>query len=302
MTNVQPPFPCPVCQSRSSRVITQETSPRGTVGIRQCDGCGLYFTYPRLDDPQSLYRTMTRDEWERKYGAMGRGETLHDRHQNYVEEAAIIGQYARGGRLLDVGCNAGWLLGYLQKAGGFTLEGLEPSAMLADIAHERLNVPIHNQYLADFDIDAGFDGIMATDVIEHILPEEVNAFVADMRRVLKVGGYAFIKTPNARFTRLKSTLSSALPVPVRATLLHASDVWDAKEHVIHWTAPTLQRIFIQQGFAIVRTFVPRMVETRNSPTAARLARRALYAAAQVAGGQRSVPFFAQDIFLVAQKQ
>lgn len=297
----QAPFPCPVCGSNSSHEITRETSASGSVAIRQCDGCGLYFTYPRLDDPQSPYRTMTREAWERKYGAIARGEMLHDRDQNYREEVSVIQHYARGGRLLDIGCNAGWLLGYLQKAGGFKLEGLEPSAMLAAIARERLNVPIHTQYLADFNPDAAFDGVMATDVIEHILPEQVNAFVADMRRVLKVGGYAFIKTPNARFTRLKSSISSVLPAALRAKVLHASDVWDAKEHVIHWTAPTLARLFTQHDFTIVRVFVPRMVETRNSPTGARLARRALYAASQLAGGQQGVPPFAQDIFLVAQK-
>lgn len=296
-----PPFICPVCASQQSAAITQETSPRGTVGIRRCTGCGLYFTHPRLSEPQGEYQHTTREAWQKKYGSILRGERLHDRHQNYLEEVAIIRQYVPTGRLLDVGCNAGWLLGYLQKAGGYVLEGVEPAPVLAEIARERLDIPIHQCYLNQVAGQEDYDALTATDVIEHLEAEHVNAFIDDMARLVKVGGYVFIKTPNARFTHLKSRISRAMPAGLRRVMLRAQDVWDAKEHTLHWTADTLTRIFRQHRFEVVRLLVPKMVETDNSPLGAKLTRKAIYATAQALGGGQRIPDFAQDILIVARK-
>lgn len=300
--DVSIPFACPVCESRDSRLITLEQSRRGTVGIRRCRSCGLFFTYPRLDAPQGEYQATTYEGWMQKYGAIERGEIFHDRHQNYLEEVSIVREFAPSGRLLDVGCNAGWLLGYLDEAGGWELEGLEPGPALAAIAQRRVELPIHNGYLHELPVQLHYDALTATDVIEHINPEDIHAFVADIARVLKPGGYVFIKTPNANFTLMKHRLTRAMPAPLRRLMLRAPDVWDAKEHTIHWTAETLASILRQHGLETVRVFVPLMVETSSSPLGARLARRLIYRAAHLLGGGEHVPDFAQDIFIVARKR
>lgn len=300
----EPPFGCPVCQSRlNGPLVAREITPDDVeIAIQRCPNCGLHFTWPRLTQPQEQYLATTVEGWEAKYGAIDRGERLHDRHQNYSEELDVIRRYVPDGRLLDVGCNAGWLLGYLQRLGTYDLEGVEPSPVLAEIAHRRLNVPIHNCYLHHLEgQDATFDGLVATDVIEHVLPEEVESFVRDIRGKLKPGGYVFIKTPNRRFTALKSRIVIRLPAAVRSVLLKGLDVWDAKEHVVHWDATNIARIFNQNSLPIVKVFVPRPVETTNSPLGALIGRKAIYYSARVLGGWRWVPPFAQDIFLIARK-
>ena len=302
--NDAPAFRCPVCDSvLNVPVLVWESSPRGTVGIRRCPGCGLYITWPRLDDPQSPYHEYDPAAWEAKYGAIDRGERLHDRHENYLEEVHTIESLIPSGRILDVGCNAGWLLGYLQKsAHHYELEGVEPSIAQAEIARRRLGITIHTGFLqALTERDGYYTGVIATDVIEHVLPEDIHGFLNAAVRVLEPGGYLFLKTPNAHFTALKSKLVRALPNFLRRFMVRGNDRWDAKEHVIHWDAINLCRVLEQHGLVPVRTFVPRPVQTYNSPLGATIARSGILTAARLLGGQQRIPSFAQDIFVIAQK-
>jgi len=302
--NSTPPFNCPICDSRlDGNVIAWEPSAQGKVGIQKCATCGLHMTYPRFAEPQGEYLGTTLERWEAKYGAIERGERLHDRHKNYLEETAIIGQYLPNGRLLDVGCNAGWLMGYLQKTGRYDLEGVEPSPILARIARRRLGVTIHQSYLDELtERDNAYDGLMATDVIEHILPEKINEFVSNIHRVLKPNGYVFIKTPNVLFTALKSDLVSRLPEMGKRFMLRGRDVWDAKEHVIHWDSKNLARIFTAHQLESVTFLVPYPVETTNSPLGARIARQMIYQTARRLPSAGGVPSITQDIFFIARKK
>lgn len=297
-----PPFTCPVCQSSfNDRIIATETSERGTVQIRQCSQCSLYVTWPRLADSQAYFQ-VTAEQWESKYGAIDRGERTHDRHNNYLEEVAIMGEYLRDGCILDVGCNAGWLLGYLQQEGRYEIEGVEPSQELAAIARRRLGITIHNCYLHQVgNRSETFDGIVATDVIEHIPPEDIHQFLQSLTDLLKPGGYCFIKTPNAKFTALKSAFVSGIPLILRSFLVKGLDVWDAKEHLIHWDATTLPRILKSYGLSPIRALTPRPVESFGSPMAARIARKLIYKLALSMNGQHRTPLLAQDVFFIARK-
>lgn len=297
-----PPFPCPICgNTREWYFIAQEATPRGeVVEIKQCEACGLHVTYPRHEDAQREYRVFTPEQFAQKYGAIDRGERLHDRDQNYREEVITIQQLVPQGRVLDVGCNAGWLLGYLRQAGTFEIEGVEPSSTLAGIARQRLpGVMIHVGYLHEVTgRDGYFDAVIATDVIEHIEPEALDQFVGAIKRLLKPGGYVFLKTPNAHYMKLKHRLVQALPGALTRRLLRAQDTWDAKEHLIHWDAANMQRYFRQQGFTPLRVFVPLPVQTRGSHRITTLLRRLIYLVGKARGG---VPFFSQDMFFIGQK-
>lgn len=305
MVDIIPPFLCPVCDSPFvGQIAAQEVLPDGKeIFIQTCPTCNLHITYPRLENPQSDYSEIDLEAWEKKYGAIDRGELLHDRHQNYLEELSwITNLVAKGGFVLDVGCHSGWLLGYLQKTGLYNLEGVEPSPTLAQIAKRRLNIPIHQVYLQEVqEREAYYDALITTDVLEHINPEDQIQFLKAARERLKEGGYLFIKTPNVKFTSLKADAIKIIPDILKKTLIMHSDVWDAKEHVVLWDAQNLVKIVEKLDFSVVRVFVPRPVETRNSPLGALLARRSLYYLSQLLGGSRRVPTFAQDIFLIAQK-
>ena len=299
-----PPFNCPACDSQfTGLIIAGETLEGGhQVAIQKCSSCGLHITYPRLDDPQGAYSDFDNDSWDKKYGGIDRGEFLHDRHPNYQEEVSVIQQYVPDGVILDVGCHSGWLLGYLQQAGYSNLEGVEPTSFLANVTRRRLNIKVHEMFLQELqDRDNHFDAVIATDVIEHVNPEDQESFLSAIQRVLKPGGYVFIKTPNVNFTKLKADISSKLPEFAKQRILMHRDLWDAKEHVVLWDESTLRRMFEKMGFKIVRTFVPLPVQTRKSPLLASLGRQFLYTASQVFAGRQRIPAIAQDIFLIAQK-
>jgi len=299
-----PPFVCPVCESAFiGQMVAQENLPDGDiVAIQKCPSCGLHITYPRLDDPQAAYTDLDDTKWEKKYGGIDRGEFLHDRHPNYEEEAALIAAFVPEGRVLDVGCHSGWLLGYLQKAGYTELEGVEPTSFLAGVTRRRLGITVHEMFLQELTTrDAYFDAVVATDVIEHVNPEDQESFLAAIQRVLKPGGYVFIKTPNVHFTKLKADISKTLPEFAKQRILLHRDLWDAKEHVVLWDEATIRRMFERMNFTIERLFVPLPVQTRNSPLLATLGRQMLYTTSQVLGGQQKIPPTAQDIFLIARK-
>jgi SAM-dependent methyltransferase len=47
--------------------------------------------------------------------------------------------------------------------------------------------------------DARYDGVLAVEVLEHVPDDE--AFVAQLRRVVRPGGWAYLTTPNGDYVR-----------------------------------------------------------------------------------------------------
>jgi hypothetical protein len=84
-------------------------------------------------------------------------------------------------------------------------------------------------------------------------------------------------------------------------VLLSADVWDAREHLVHFDAHTLPAILDRHGLHTVLTFVPLPVQTRRSPRGALGLRWAIHRAARLLGGRRRIPVFAQDLFVVARR-
>ncbi len=256
---INPSFSCPICERSldCSKKVAEETLPDGEYcGIRQCL-CGFCFTWPMIINPQGPYLSANKEDWLKKYGSIARGETFHDRHLNYLEEVAVIKDYINSGKLLDVGCHSGWLLGYLADCKRYELEGVEPSSVLAEIIHDRLGINVHNCFVGDLkDREDFFDGITVIDVIEHINPEDIKLFISSISKSLKPKGFLFIKTPNGKFTRIKGFIADLFPMAFRKNILGVSDVWDAKEHVIHWSYKSLKKALEMADLKIIAAFVP----------------------------------------------
>jgi SAM-dependent methyltransferase len=73
--------------------------------------------------------------------------------------------------------------------------------IVAELARRRSNV--ERVLLEDMtrcsEPDAAYDGVLAVEVIEHVADDE--AFVAQLRRVLRPGGWAYLTTPNGDYVR-----------------------------------------------------------------------------------------------------
>jgi 2-polyprenyl-3-methyl-5-hydroxy-6-metoxy-1,4-benzoquinol methylase len=274
---------CPGCGGAGAREVASEHGLR----VAKCRDCGLVYTRTRLPDPQEHYRS-TVESMLTKYGAVLAGQAPHPRDHNYEDQLDLIERLAPKGELLDVGSHGGF---FLRKARdrGWRVRGVEPSPASSRVAREHLGLPVATGTLEDARLpDASCDVVTLIDVLEHI--GEPRPLLKEIHRVLRPGGRVFVKVPNLSYVLLKHTMRR-LP---RAF----GEIFDAREHVVHYSPSTLSRMLETCGFQMESLSVPAPVQTGG-----RL-RRALRglgpaAARRLPGGVR-LPL-ATDIAALARK-
>jgi SAM-dependent methyltransferase len=204
----QAPLACPLCggELRATRVraFDRLVTGDGPFTVRECRGCGYGVTDPQLRGA----------ELDRYYGggyfggfyddgsvaASGILERLRERFRLRASRrrlrcppfaTAAIGH----GRVLDVGCGSGALLG-LFAALGWEAFGIDPSASAAAAARRR-GLSVHEGTLADQPWAVGtFDLVVFSHSLEHI-PEPLDALRA-ARALLAPGGRMAVALPNWR--------------------------------------------------------------------------------------------------------
>jgi 2-polyprenyl-3-methyl-5-hydroxy-6-metoxy-1,4-benzoquinol methylase len=107
--------------------------------------------------------------------------------------------------ILELGCGAGSLLVSLAQESYRSIAGVDISHSAIELARTRLSEygladNVQQGTLIDL-IKSGltgtFDIILMCDVLEHVPPSRVAALLADARRLLQIGGYLIIITPNS---------------------------------------------------------------------------------------------------------
>jgi glycosyltransferase involved in cell wall biosynthesis/2-polyprenyl-3-methyl-5-hydroxy-6-metoxy-1,4-benzoquinol methylase len=279
---------CPGCGNRESTELADEFG----LGIRRCQHCGLIYVSPRLDEPQQHYHG-GRDGILAKYGAIMRGEKGHNRDPNYRQELAVLARLKPTGKLLDIGTHCGFFL-RMARGMGWELHGVEPSPA-AELAREFFGLNVHRGRLEELAFPSqAFDVITLIDVVEHL--DNPPVLLREVRRVLKSDGIVFIKTPNARYNLFKQRL-------IRETLsLKQVEIFDAKEHIAHYTRETLDWVLQRAGLRIIHDFVPRPVQ--DGAAWKRALRSIAYGAARADHTIRGGRFgpLATDLAVVAHKQ
>ncbi|MBI5209524.1 MAG: class I SAM-dependent methyltransferase [Elusimicrobia bacterium] len=154
--------------------------------IVRCSSCRLVFTNPRPDDAfiTEGYAASADDQY---------ADEAPSRAINAHLCLATIRRFIREGRLLEVGCAAGYFLNAARS--DFDVEGVEPSRWAAESAARRFGVAVHAATLPEARLAAeGYDVVVLVDVIEH-LTDPVGA-LAECRRLLKPGGWLYLVTPD----------------------------------------------------------------------------------------------------------
>jgi SAM-dependent methyltransferase len=183
---------CPVCGA-------PDPSPRFAkdgYSMVECRGCGAVFVG---EDPATI-----------DFGALY-GESYYTGGSDAVfadyvgQEAARRAQarrklallrwlpprVARRGRLLDVGCAAGFFLAEARRF--YEVQGVELSAWSSAYARDRLGLPVITGTLPDAKLPADdYDVVTLWDVIEHV-PDPV-PLLAESARVLRPGGRLVLTT------------------------------------------------------------------------------------------------------------
>ncbi|MEZ5668134.1 MAG: class I SAM-dependent methyltransferase [Alphaproteobacteria bacterium] len=223
----------------------------GAWDIVRCGACGLDHTAPRPTGPQlgALYAQY--------YNFGGSDEGAYSRLRRrfltsglYRLFLAIDGDIAFEAakppapdrtRLLDVGCNEGRKL-LLYRRNGFAAEGLEVNAVAAAAAR-RLGFTVHEGDIADLVDPQGFDVLVMSQVIEHVL--DLDAALGHCRRLLRPGGALWLSCPNARSW-------------FRALFGRRWINWHVPFHITHLRGRDLSAVLERNGFVVetVRTETP----------------------------------------------
>jgi 2-polyprenyl-3-methyl-5-hydroxy-6-metoxy-1,4-benzoquinol methylase len=242
---------CPHCSAASHSQLAEERS----LGIVQCSVCRLVYVNPRIKDPEKNYWG-EKEGTLHKYGAILDGLEPHERDKNYQEHLDTVRALKPTGRLLDIGTHCGFFL-RMARNQSWELHGIEPSPANAALAKEKFGLDVHVGYLED-DVfpPEFFDIVTLVDVLEHVttpLP-----LLSTIRKILKPGGILFVKVPNVRWNLLK------YQILVKALKLKNFDVFDSREHVVHYSQETLAKMLEKAGLVVKVFYVPHPIQTGES--------------------------------------
>lgn len=220
---------CPAC-FKSAAFETVETHVDRVSGreyrMLLCPICGVYFSEPRQ---------AVGPDWYEKAVPL-RAQERHPAAESDWRFRRFFSEGLPPGRLLDVGCGDGGFL-RLARERGYTPAGFDYEERMVALARAR---GIADAECLEFGAycrgraDGEFDFVTLFDVLEHA-PEPA-AFLSEIRRLLKPGGYLAVTLPNA-----------LRPLP-----------WGREEHdypphhFTRWTPQVLKQFLTDSGFLVVR--------------------------------------------------
>ncbi len=144
-------------------------------------------------------------------------------------------RYKSGGRLLDIGCGAGYFLAAAREA-GFDVRGVEPSSWGIDVARGILNLPVDQVSIESVEFaPESFDLVNLSHVLEHVSSPLV--LLAKVRQWLVSDGIVVITLPNHA------------SYDTRRYGAHWYG-WQVPYHLWHFTPSTLTRLLSEHGFRV----------------------------------------------------
>jgi SAM-dependent methyltransferase len=228
--------PCELCGSSRRRSLFT-TKDRLKISealfqIVQCEGCGAWRTLPEMSETE-LEKFYPEDYWG--------GEPTEDwiRSSQADKTEFIDDCRLSGGRLLDVGCGAGFFLRALGKA-QWQAYGVELGDEAAKSAIQVFGMDkIYKGTLLKANYAEGFfDVVTFWSALEHT--NEPRANLLEARRILKPGGSLIVQLPNASSYQARYFKGDWFSL-------------DAPRHRFHFSLPALQKVLQETGFAIYRS-------------------------------------------------
>lgn len=200
-------------------------------------------------------------QWAEKIQQTAKGSSQRQQYleQGYDEVIGLINQNEPGGcgshentlmahciakfaqpadKIIDIGCGEGDLVYQLLQL-GFDAYGVDVSNVSIAGAKQRLAEiqQANRAWVAQLaDLQPGYNGIGLNNVIEHLVPDEIDDFVADCVRILRPGGWLFNITPH-RYSGPHDVSRYFLPLGSTAQGFHFKE----------FTLAELQQLFQAHG-------------------------------------------------------
>lgn len=239
---------CPLCNEANYLSMHKE---RGAIGVVKCKGCGLIYTNPIVKESEKNY-------WgdENKYyeeaALIFKGQAAHHRDPNYIEELQFIEKIKSEGNFLDIGTNMGFFLRHA-KGKKWNVFGIEPSPTLSEMARKYFELKVKTASLEEANFEEKFfDIVTMIDVFEHVV--EPKKILLEVKRIMKDDGILFIKVPNGKYSLLKFWLTKL------SNKHQEHDIFDAYEHLVHYTQGTLERMLESCGFKVVKKIICKPIQ------------------------------------------
>lgn len=194
-------FACPACGCQQSTVVDRKYL---VTTLARCGGCEILFRQPitTQEEADDFYRDGYTTENTDAPFAIANGEPwtvesvrAYRDASEYVRVLEGLG-LAPGASVLDYGCSWGYVSVQV-RAAGFRVTAYEISPVNRRIAHERLGLPVIDDFDA-FAADPGnhdtFDVFFSSHVLEHV--PSVTGFIAKAMKLVKPGGVFVAFVPN----------------------------------------------------------------------------------------------------------
>ena len=241
---MNPERTCPACGGRSFR--DRHVLPG--LATHGCEVCGLIqSTIERPRNPVTEFALVDEAAYLASMGAVRRRQAR--------EILSLLRPLVPGGaRLLDVGCSFGFFLLEARRV-GFDVRGIEPDRQAFEHASAALGSGIvrHGLFSANTAEPDAADVICTLDVIEHIPPEEHEAFAGLVAATLTPGGIWVIKVPTTEglYYLLSDLLVRIAP---RFGASFVRRLWQTRyefPHLVYFSRLNLTRWLERYGFEVV---------------------------------------------------
>lgn len=200
--------------------------------IARCQGCGALRTLPHMSESE-LSRFYPEEYWGREEPADEWIRASQSEKTRFLRRCGL-----ERGRILDVGCGAGFFLRALDPS-CWERFGVEPGERAYQMAAAKLGRDrIFFGKLTDAGLDDSFfDVVTFWSTLEHMNDPLSNLIEA--RRILKPGGTLIVQVPNAASYQVRLFGGHWF-------------AFDVPRHRYHFTPPALRRALSQAGFEIYR--------------------------------------------------